>query len=61
MRKHETLFESLSTRIYWNIAISLFVHYSIVNSDYQHDSGVLYIFFPNKFFGQLLDISPIIL
>ena len=31
---------------------------NIAKSDYQHDSRVLYIFVPNKSFGQLLDISP---
>ena len=31
---------------------------NIVNNDYQQDSRVLYIFLPNKLFGQLLDISP---
>ena len=30
----------------------------IVNNEYQHDSRILYIFIPNKLFGQLLDISP---
>ena len=34
------------------------VHCNIVNNDYQQDSRVLYTFFPNKSFGQLLDISP---
>ena len=34
------------------------VHCNIVNNDYQQDSGVLYIFVPNKLFGQLLNISP---
>ena len=32
------------------------VHCNIVNNDYQQDSRVLYTFFPNKAFGQLLDI-----
>ena len=36
----------------------ILVHCNIVNNDYQQDSGVFYIFVPNKFFGQLLDISP---
>ena len=31
---------------------------NILNNDYQHDSRVLYTFFPNKAFGQLRDISP---
>ena len=33
------------------------VHCNIVNNDYQQDSRVLYIFIPNRSFGQLLDIS----
>ena len=32
------------------------VHFNIVNNDYQQDSRVLYIFDPNKAFGQLLEI-----
>ena len=34
------------------------IHCNIVNNDYQHDSGVLYTFVPNNFFGSLLEISP---
>ena len=34
------------------------VHCDIVNSDYQQDSRVLYMFVPNKPFGSLLEISP---
>ena len=34
------------------------VPYNIVNTDYKQDSRVLYIFIPNKSFGQLLDVSP---
>ena len=34
------------------------VHCNMVNNDYQHDSRVLYTFFPNQSFGSLLDISP---
>ena len=33
-------------------------HCNIYMNDHQHDSRVLYIFVPNKSFGQLLDISP---
>ena len=33
------------------------VHCNIINNDYQHDSRVLRTFVPNKFFGQLLNIS----
>ena len=34
------------------------VRCSIVNSDYQQGSRVLYKYVPNKSFGQLIDISP---
>ena len=34
------------------------VHFNIISNDYQQDSRVLYTFFPNKPFGQLLDILP---
>ena len=34
------------------------IHFNIVKNDYQQDLRVLYIFVPNKSFGQLLDISP---
>ena len=34
------------------------VHCNIANNIYQHHSRVLYNFFPNGSFGQLLDISP---
>ena len=34
------------------------VHCNIVNNDYRHDSRIFYTFIPNKYFGQLLDISP---
>ena len=34
------------------------VHCNIVNIHYQQNSRVLYLFVPNKSFGQLLDISP---
>ena len=30
-----------------------------VNNNYQQDSRFLYIFVPNKLFGQSLDMSPI--
>ena len=34
------------------------VHCNIVNKDDQGNSRVLYVFVPNKSFGQLLEISP---
>ena len=34
------------------------VHCNIVNKDDQGNSRVLYVFDPNKSFGQLLEISP---
>ena len=36
----------------------ILVHCNVLNNDYQQDSRVLYIFVPNKSFGQLLYISP---
>ena len=33
------------------------VHFNVVDNNYQQNSRVLYIFVPNKSFGQLLDIS----
>ena len=33
------------------------VHCNIVNNNYQQNSRVLYTFFPNKPFGNLLEIS----
>ena len=39
------------------ITEAVIVHWNIVNNDYQQNSRVLYKFFPNKLFGQLLDIS----
>ena len=36
----------------------ILVHCNNVNNDYQKDSSVLCTIFPNKSFGQLLDISP---
>ena len=37
--------------------VVLLVHCTIANNDCQQNSGVLYIFVPNKSFGQLLNIS----
>ena len=37
----------------------VFVHFDIVNNDYQQDSRVLYTFVPNKPIGSLLEISLI--
>ena len=33
------------------------MHFNVVNNSYQQNSRVLYIFVPNKSFGQLLDVS----
>ena len=35
----------------------LLVHFNLVKNDYQHTSKVLFSFFPNKQFGQLINIS----
>ena len=34
------------------------VHCNLVKNDYQHTSNVLFTFFPNKEFVQLINISP---
>ena len=34
------------------------IYCNIVNNNYQENSKVLYTFIPNKWFGQLLHISP---
>ena len=39
------------------IAEVVLAYCNIANNDYQHYSGVLNIFIPNKLFGQLSDIS----
>ena len=39
------------------ITEKVLIHCNIANNDYQQDSRVLYIFVPNRSFGQLLDIS----
>ena len=36
------------------------VHCNLVKNDYQHASKVLFNFVPNKEFGQLLNISPLV-
>ena len=40
------------------ITEAVLAHCNIFSNDCQQDSRVLYTFFPNKSFGQLLDISP---
>ena len=36
----------------------IIIHFNIVKNNYQQGSRVFYIFFPNKSFGQLLNIFP---
>ena len=43
---------------YLGVTEVVLVHWNIVNNDYQQDSKVLYIFLPNKSFGELVDTSP---
>ena len=62
------LFESTKSKItkdenienvpYLEITKVVLVQFNIVNSNYQQNSRVLYIFLPNKSIGQLIDISP---
>ena len=37
------------------------VHCNLVKNDYQHTSTVLFTFVPNKEFGQLMNISHMLL
>ena len=43
---------------YLEITEVILVHCNIVNNDCQQDSRVLYIFVPNKPYGNLLEIFP---
>ena len=38
------------------ITVVVLAYFNIVNSDYQHDSRILYTFISKKSFGKLLDI-----
>ena len=42
---------------YLKITEEILIHCNVVNNNYQQNSRVLYTFVPNKFLGQLLDIS----
>ena len=44
--------------VHLDIPKVILVHGNIVDNDYQQDSRVFYTFFPNKSFGQLLELSP---
>ena len=44
--------------LHLEIAEVVLVHCNIANNDYQEDLRALYNFFPNQWFGQLLDIPP---
>ena len=43
---------------YLEITEVVLKHCNVVNNSYQQNSRILYMFVPNKSFGQLLDISP---
>ena len=43
---------------YLEVTEAAFMQCNIANKSYQQNFRVLYTFFPNKSFGQLLDISP---
>ena len=44
--------------LHLEIAEVVLVHCNIANNDYQEDLRALHNFFPNQWFGQLLNISP---
>ena len=52
-----TQYENSENVTHLEITEAVSVPCNIVNNDYRQDSTVLYIFVPNKSFGQLLDIS----
>ena len=43
---------------YLGVTEVILMHCNIVSKSYQQNLRVLYTFFPNKSFSQLLDISP---
>ena len=43
---------------YLEITEVVLIHCNVFNNSYQQNSRVLYTFFPNETFGQLLNISP---
>ena len=43
---------------YLEITEVVLIHFYVVDNSYWQNSRVLYIFFLNKLFGQLIDISP---
>ena len=58
LKSNITKDENVGNVSHFKITEVILVHCNIVNNDYQHDSRVLYTFFANTSFGQLLDISP---
>ena len=38
--------------------MEIVIHCIVVNDSYQQNSRALHKFVPNKWFGQLLDVSP---
>ena len=48
--------ENVENAPHLEITEVVLVHFKFVNNNYQHYLRVLYIFTPNKYFGQLLDI-----
>ena len=57
-KSNKTKYENGENVSHLEITEVVLMHYSIVNNDYQQDSRLLHVFFPNELFGLLLDISP---
>ena len=53
-----TIDENSENVPYLEITELVLIYWNFLNNSYQQNSRVLYIFVPNKWFGQLLDISP---
>ena len=58
MRRRSLKIKNAENVPHLEITEIVLVRCNIINNDYQQDSRVLYIFFPNKPFGSLLEISP---
>ena len=56
--KKKTEGENGENEPHLEITAGAFVHCNIVKNDYQQDSRFLYTFVLNRFFDQLLNISP---
>ena len=57
-KSKKTTDENGKNMLYLEITVVVLMHCNVNNNSYQQNSRVLYTFVPNKWFVQLLDISP---